>query len=76
MINIIIARISISYLLCATILFFNLQFNPNIEWELVDKKTKERQKVPSFYTILFCIYWIIFIPVILIQRKKYSDKGE
>ena len=68
--NIIIFRLIITYLFCATILLLNLLFNPNIQWKYINIQTQEIQDVPCSLTILFCLIWILTIPKMLFGKNK------
>ena len=52
-----------TYYLIATFVFCNILFNSRIKPTLVNKKTKEEKNPSSIFLILYCLFWIIFIPL-------------
>lgn len=52
-----------TYYLIATFVFCNILFNSRIKLTLVNKKTKEEKNPSSIFLILYCLFWIIFIPL-------------
>lgn len=52
-----------TYYLIATFVFYNILFNSRIKLTLVNKKTKEEKNPSSIFLILYCLFWIIFIPL-------------
>ena len=71
--EILIIKFIIIYLVIATFILFNLLCNPNITWKYINKETGEIREVPSWLTIYFCFYWIITIPILLLQRGKNNE---
>ena len=53
----------IIYYLIATFIFCNLLFNSNLNVTLVNTKTKEEKNPSSIFLILYCLFWIISIPL-------------
>jgi len=53
----------LTYYLIATFLLFNILFNSRINLTLVNKKTKEEKKPTTTFLILYCLLWIIFMPL-------------
>lgn len=51
------------YYLIATFVFCNILFNSRINLTLVNKRTKEEKEPSSIFLILYCLFWIIFIPL-------------
>jgi len=69
----ILLKAIIVYIVCATILLLNLLFNKNVTWKYINKETGEVREVPCFITIGICFYWIVTIPMILLQRRKNNE---
>jgi len=51
------------YYLIATFVFCNILFNSRINLTLVNKRTKEEKEPTSIFIILYCLFWIISIPL-------------
>lgn len=55
--------IFITYYSIASFIFLNFLFNPNIKLTLVNKKTKKEKHPNNIILILYCLFWIISIPL-------------
>lgn len=53
----------LTYYLIATFVFCNILFNSRVKLTLVNKKTKEEKNPSSIFLILYCLFWIISIPL-------------
>ena len=53
----------LTYYLIATFVFCNILFNSRVNLTLVNKKTKEEKKPSNIFLILYCLLWIISIPL-------------
>lgn len=53
----------LTYYLIATFVFCNILFNSRINLTLINKRTKEEKNPSSIFLILYCLFWIIFIPL-------------
>lgn len=58
------------YYLIASIFFFNILFNPKFNLILVNKKTKKEMQPPTAFIILFCLLWIIYIPLSIFKGEQ------
>ena len=74
--QLIIIKAIFMYLFIATIILINLLFNQNLTLGRLNTKTGELTPSPNWFKMLFSFYWIIAIPIILINRIKYIDKED
>lgn len=60
----------LTYYLIATFLLCNILFNSRIKFTLINKKTKEEKEPTNTFIILYCLFWIIFIPLSKYEGEK------
>jgi succinate dehydrogenase/fumarate reductase cytochrome b subunit len=60
----------IIYFLIGTYILISLLFDKSITFEVVSKRTGKVVDPPTWYLILFCMFWIIMVPVSIKNAKE------
>lgn len=71
----IIASILIIYFMIATLILLYFLFG-NVKWMMPDKETgkiKIYDEVSTGILFTICLLWIIIIPKLLMNRRKYDE---
>lgn len=64
----IIVSLIIIYFVIGTIILLNILFNPNLTVGKINEQGEE-EPLNNFQTIVFCLWWIIFIPMIILEGR-------
>lgn len=68
--EIVVIKIVMFYFFIATIILLNLLFNVRI---VMGKYNEEKQEIvpsPNWFKLLFSLFWIITIPLLILNIKK------
>lgn len=72
--KILIIKFIITYLCIATYILFNLLFNKRLTFGKINRLTGEIKPASTWLLIICSLCWIIFIPIILINKFKYEKE--
>ena len=64
----IIVSLIIIYFVIGTIILLNILFNPNLTVGKINEQGEE-EPLNNFQTIVFCLWWIVFIPMIILEGR-------